>query len=182
MNHLLEWSDYIGCHCGSADYLVERTSALTVILIRNTTDRSTVFVSTLLLRALRIYIVVHDIDLVFWVCAYVLVTFTSKSFGMTRGIFLFLLYTKDIWVWDQRNDMRWKFIISGFIWCYVLLNTLNNTEDSPFCIRWCKFWVSKRTGTCDSGVSCEIDFHTITSSKWLLVLAFCLTCKECICC
>lgn len=29
MNHLLEQSHYAGCHCGSPDYLPQRTNALT---------------------------------------------------------------------------------------------------------------------------------------------------------
>lgn len=62
-----------------------------------------------------------------------------RSIGMTWIINLFLLYTGEIRVSDQTMDIRHKFWISAFIWCYVHIDMLNNRKVSIFCIRWPKF-------------------------------------------
>lgn len=39
----------------------------------------------------------------------------SKTTGTAKTIYLIALYTKAIWVWDQKTDMRWEIMISAFI-------------------------------------------------------------------
>lgn len=63
-------------------------------------------------------------------------TAMSKHIEIAGPVYLCLPYTQDIWVYDHKKNMRWKFTI----WCYLYLSTLNNTEHFVSHCSWFKFW------------------------------------------
>lgn len=66
-----------------------------------------------------------------WVIWY---TAPFRIIGIARPVPLFLLFTEDIWVYDQKLNTRQDFRISVFIWWHLHLDVLNSF-DTTFRIR-----------------------------------------------
>lgn len=52
-------------------------------------------------------------------------TVPSKRIGTAGPVLLFLLYSKDIWVWDQEINIRWLIIILAFVSWHLHLDMSN---------------------------------------------------------
>lgn len=53
-----------------------------------------------------------------WLCRF-MYTVPSKRMGTARSGFLFLLYTEDIWIWDQNINLNQEIRMSAFISWYL---------------------------------------------------------------